>query len=512
MKATLTILVLVAVIGGGWRLLAPRSAAAQEIPTTALFTARRGTLDITVTENGFLKAENSIELKPKFKNRGTITWLIEEGEEVVEGDVLIEFDKAELETEISEQETSLIQYQIELEAAKAELGIQERDNAAAIEKAELAAELARLDLERYVDGDAPNEQRKMNLAAEKAESEYLRAEERFQQVPDLAAEGFLTKIQVEEERIKLREAEINKENASRELELFETYTLRTETTKRESALADAERELENARIKADINHKEKLARQKQEERRVASTKSRLDVLREELVNMTLLATGPGIVHHGDPDRSWWREQIKVGNTLHAGMTAITLPDLSDMIVEIQVHEADIDLVELEKPVVITIETHKGMTFHGTVTDIASVANSQSWEDETNKTFRVEIKMDSTAEKMRAGVTARAVVQVEELEDVVFVPIHAVFPENGEHFCYVFTDGELERRAVSIGKSNAHYVVLTVGLDEGETVLLYDPREGGLPEGPPGSGDDAEGDGGADGDDIEGPDTAVTTAS
>ncbi|MFH0945945.1 MAG: hypothetical protein V2A76_12160, partial [Planctomycetota bacterium] len=47
----------------------------------------------------------------------------------------------------------------------------------------------------------------------------------------------------------------------------------------------------------------------------------------------------------------------------------------------------------------------------------------------------------------------------------------------EQFAFLHDDGEVERRAVTIGKHNAYYVEVLTGLEEGDQVLLYDPREG-----------------------------------
>ncbi len=36
---------------------------------------------------------------------------------------------------------------------------------------------------------------------------------------------------------------------------------------------------------------------------------------------------------------------------------------------------------------------------------------------------------------------------------------------------------MERREVTIGKHNAHHVEVSSGLEEGDRILLYDPRDG-----------------------------------
>ncbi len=483
MKLLIITLGILAAAGGlGWRYIGNSEEAESTISPGALFSVRRGDLEIGVTENGYLKAKNSEEISPEFRGHGTITWLVEEGELVKEGDLMVEFDKTDVETKINEQENRLIQYESELEAAVAELEIQKRDNVASVEKAELKLDLAKLVLERFREGESPNELRKLKLAREKAESAHERAREQFEQVPALESEGFMTKIQVEEERIKLREAEINEENADRELELYETYSYKMDLTQKQSDVKDAQRELDNAKIKSGINLKQKEANLTQRKRHVERTKAQLAEEKKELEAMTIVAPIPGIIHYGDPARYWTRDNVKVGNSVHQGNTIITLPDLREMQVLIDVHEADIDLVDKEMDVVVTIETHKGMVFPGKVTEIATVASSENWTDESNKTFRVEIDMEPVEIELRAGVTAKAEIRVEVLKDVVHVPIHSVISESGEYFSFVHVNGVGEKRIVEVGKNNSHFVEVVSGLEEGEEVLLYDPRTEGVDTG------------------------------
>jgi len=465
---------------------------------STLFQVRRGDLLLTITENGYLKAKKSVSLKPKFRGQGVLTWIVDEGDEVAEGDVLAEFDKTKVQTDLTEEQQRLIQYETELEAAKAQLKIQERDNEANIEKADVQQKIQELTYERYVKGEYPNELRKMELAAKKAKSQYQRAKERFEQVPRLHEEGFLTAIQVEEERIKVEEAEINLQNAERELELYKAYTYPMELAQKESDVRNAERELTNSREKAEINTKEKEAQVSHRTRRIETTKSRIGQLEEELEALTMKAPQPGVVLYGDPARPWDRDRIKVGGSIYQGLTVFTLPDLSEMQVLVDVHEADINEVAVDQPVSITVETNKGESFTGTVTEVATVATSSDWGDDTNKQFRVVITMDPSETKLRAGITAKVEIQIGELEDVLHVPVHAVLIENGEHFAFVHENGETQRRTVEVGRNNAHYVEVVEGLEEGERVLLYDPREegrSGESSSREASSGDEEGDGG-----------------
>ncbi|MFH2000667.1 MAG: efflux RND transporter periplasmic adaptor subunit [Planctomycetota bacterium] len=444
----------------------------------SLFSVCRGDLNITVVEEGSLKAKNSIKMSCKFEREGIISWLIEEGAEVKEGDILVEFEKTDVQNEIHELETNLIQYETELEAAIAEKAIQERENTATIESAALQLEMSLKKLKRYKDGDAPNELRKKELAVKKANSDLKRAEERFSEVPALHEAGFLTKIQVEEETIKLEEAGINLESAQRDLELYNTYTDPMEIAQKEADIKDGERRLINANEKAEINLKERQARVSRQESKVTSTKNRLEKYRKELEQMTMKAPQPGIVHYGSSGREWEREYIKVGGRIWSGITVITLPDLSEMQLLCLIHEAEIDRIKKGMEATVTIEAIQGKIFKGAVTHIATVASSH-WSDKSNKRFEVEITLEPSDVELRAGITAKAEIHVEKVPDVLMVPLHSVFTEEGERFCFLRENKEILKRDVEIGKNSTHFVQITSGLKEGEQVLLLDPRENGM---------------------------------
>ena len=285
----------------------------------------------------------------------------------------------------------------------------------------------------------------------------------------------MTKTQAEEEKIRLREAEINQENAEKDLELYLAYTEPMAIAELENSIKDTERVLTNAREKSQISLKEHEARVTNADRQVRSTKQRQEKLQEHIVKMTIFAPINGILHYGDPRERYWGEPIKVGNDVYSGNTLFTLPDLREMQAIVRVHEADIDQVKLEMPVNVTLDSLKGRSLKGKVTEIASVANSD-WGEA--KTFEVVITLDPTDESLRAGVTAKAEILVETIPDCLVIPIHAAFAEGGKHFAFVLNSKGYEKRELELGKNNVYLVNITKGLAEGERVLLFDPRVSG----------------------------------
>jgi multidrug efflux pump subunit AcrA (membrane-fusion protein) len=79
------------------------------------------------------------------------------------------------------------------------------------------------------------------------------------------------------------------------------------------------------------------------------------------------------------------------------------------------------------------------------------------------------------------MTANIEIQGDHKTDILTVPVEAVFKKQGRYVAYVFDGSEEEpvEREVVTGISNISSVEIVEGLEEGETVALYDPElEGG----------------------------------
>jgi multidrug efflux pump subunit AcrA (membrane-fusion protein) len=85
-------------------------------------------------------------------------------------------------------------------------------------------------------------------------------------------------------------------------------------------------------------------------------------------------------------------------------------------------------------------------------------------------YQVTITLDKT-EDMKSGMTAAAVINIEEANNVIVIPSAAINEKNGETYVYTKKDGdELSGEvAVTTGLSNGNMVEVTSGLEEGDTV-------------------------------------------
>jgi multidrug efflux pump subunit AcrA (membrane-fusion protein) len=92
------------------------------------FTVKRGDLVITLTERGTLKTSTSQQIRSMVQGRTSIQWLAEEGKRVKGGDTVVELDRTEVQREIEDMETLIIQLDAEERAAQTEVEIQVEQN------------------------------------------------------------------------------------------------------------------------------------------------------------------------------------------------------------------------------------------------------------------------------------------------------------------------------------------------------------------------------------------------
>ncbi len=136
---------------------------------------------------------------------------------------------------------------------------------------------------------------------------------------------------------------------------------------------------------------------------------------------------------------------KVGATVAGGMVmgegdvsggkqCMQIADLSKMKVTVQVGEKDIAKIAVGQSANVTYPAFPDIVSKGTVTAIASVANSDStYGGGGSVTFNVDILIEAPDSRLKAGMTAEVSVVTEQLDDVVMVPTMALMSEDGEHY-------------------------------------------------------------------------------
>jgi HlyD family secretion protein len=157
---------------------------------------------------------------------------------------------------------------------------------------------------------------------------------------------------------------------------------------------------------------------------------------------------------------------------------MTIADLHEMVINAHINQADVTRLKVNQSVEVTVEAVPGLSVTGVVERIAPQATFRN----NIKGFAARILLKNVDPRIRPGMTANIKVPVSSADDVVAVPLAAVFTETNketeqtERYVYVKQGERWARRPVQIGISDFFYAEVQRGLAAGETVALELPRE------------------------------------
>lgn len=163
---------------------------------------------------------------------------------------------------------------------------------------------------------------------------------------------------------------------------------------------------------------------------------------------------------------------------NSGTEVLTIADLNSMVIHAHINQADVPRLHVHQEVEVTVEAVAGLTVTGVVERIAPQATIKN----NIKGFAARILLRNVDPRVRPGMTANIKIPVASADNVLAVPLAAVFtekdPETGryERFVYVVRPGAYEKRPVKVGVSDYFYAEIQDGLSPGETVALEMPRE------------------------------------
>ena len=172
------------------------------------------------------------------------------------------------------------------------------------------------------------------------------------------------------------------------------------------------------------------------QRNLASAQATLDQANAKATERTVEAPSSGSIVELN---------AKVGATVTGGMVmgegdtsggkqCMQIADLSKMKVTVQVGEKDIAKIAVGQSANVTYPAFPDIVSQGTVTAIASVANSDAANGGGGSvTFNVDILIEAPDSRLKPGMTAEVSVVTEQLDDVVMVPTMALMTEDGEHY-------------------------------------------------------------------------------
>ena len=157
---------------------------------------------------------------------------------------------------------------------------------------------------------------------------------------------------------------------------------------------------------------------------------------------------------------------------NSGTEVMTIANLNDMVIMAHINQADVTRVTPQQKVEIEVDSVPGLKMEGIVERIAPQATLKN----NLKGFSARIVLHKIDPRVRPGMTANLSIPVASANDVLSIPLAAVFTEEGDRFAYVKKDDAIERRPIKIGVTDYSFAEVTSGLSAGEVVSLEQPAD------------------------------------
>ncbi|PIF05685.1 MAG: RND transporter [Draconibacterium sp.] len=151
----------------------------------------------------------------------------------------------------------------------------------------------------------------------------------------------------------------------------------------------------------------------------------------------------------------------------------TFPNMKSLITKTFINEIDISLIKKGQKVRIGIDAFPDKELTGEVLSIANMGQSMPKSDA--KVFEVKIKIDGSDPELKPAMTTANTIQTVSFEDVVYIPIEAVFKNDSLSFVYP-AEGEKIKQIIETGDENENFVIVKQGVTEGEKLFLTEPED------------------------------------
>ena len=188
-----------------------------------------------------------------------------------------------------------------------------------------------------------------------------------------------------------------------------------------------------------------------------------------------------------------------------GTSIVQLGDLSRVLVDAAVDEADISQVSVGQKVKVTLDALPDKEFEGRVRRI----DPRGTTDQNVTTIRTQIEILNPEPGLRVGLNAECEFLVHEKKNVLVIPARAVKNDKGKKTVQVLPSGdksdknaapkaEPQSRVITTGMETGDSVEVTNGLQEGDTIVTATIKPGDDNGGKGGKGGDKGGPGGKGG--------------
>ena len=157
-----------------------------------------------------------------------------------------------------------------------------------------------------------------------------------------------------------------------------------------------------------------------------------------------------------------------GTAVSPAMAPFSVVDMNGLVFKSDIDEADVSRLEVGMKAQVSLDAFAGKTFEATVVELAKSSKSTL----TGGTvFPITLSMSLEGENVLIGMKGDVSIELDTVEADVAVPLDTLFEQGGEQYVYKVVDGKLKKTIIETGAMTESHVEVVSGLKAGDEVAL-----------------------------------------
>lgn len=239
--------------------------------------------------------------------------------------------------------------------------------------------------------------------------------------------------------------------------------LRIDAIDYELALAEGRQALSTAKLAlADAKSLRQAARVEEAEASVAAAQARIARATRDLENTEIIAPYPAVIDE---------QTVELGQFISVGTRLGRILGANRAEVRLPVPPHDVRFIQDVDTAGVTLYSEsagKVLSWDGRVSRVEARIDNQTRSFPVLVTVDDPLDLEQHPSPLRFGLFVRAHITGGTVPSAVLLPQSAL---HGENDVFVFADGLLQRRSVTVARASAEGVLVTDGLAEGEQVVI-----------------------------------------
>lgn len=196
-------------------------------------------------------------------------------------------------------------------------------------------------------------------------------------------------------------------------------------------------------------------------------KNELDILDKQLGKIEVKSTVDGVILKKGVEEG---DGIAGIDENQSGKVLFIIADPTEKKVELSLSEGERANLSLNQEVVFEMDTNPGKMYHG----IISQLDASITQKESNDRYRGQVDILDEFSDLELDASVNVEVVIGQAENVIGVPVQAIFYEHDNPFVYLVKGSSFEKRKVRTGVSDIESVEVKDGLKIGDKVYLDEP--------------------------------------